>query len=235
MVDSKEEFMDDKIDVSDNFELEIEKKSKVDKKKLKEILAEEFVDVPDELIDFSDAPVFSREEGFKKILNLLAEIDSPSIVEVGCIRQVDDIGAGNSTELFAWFVSKYGGRLRSCDISKKNVQLANSVVSKYSGDIHVIQMDGMQFLKTYKNQINFLYLDSYDSTPKYFEVAAQHHLDLFKVVENKLQAGCYIMIDDVYDAETFIGKGAKLIPYLLSKSDQYECLLRGYQFLFLRK
>lgn len=243
-----------------NYEIEEEKVVKAEEEvkevsekstKKEEVVAEEKVSFKDSVeitigkgkkksesvvpkIDYSDAPLFSREEGFKLVLDRLRDVKDPVIVEVGCIRQVNDIGAGNSTELFAWFVSKYGGKFISCDISKHNTNLARSVVSKYTGDITINTLDGLSFLRKLKDKADLLYLDSFDATPTYYDISAQHHLELFKVYESKVKPGCLILIDDIYDVNTYAGKGAKLIPYLFDNYN-YNCLLKGYQFLFVRR
>lgn len=186
-------------------------------------------------IDYSAAPGFSRKETVIPALDELYKVyENPVIIEIGCIRQVSDLGAGNSTELFAWCVKNYGGTFFSCDNSEKNIQLAKKVVKKYNSEDQIIfiHKDGVEYLSEFDGTINLLYLDSMDAKPNDFNSSADHHLELFKAAESKLESGSLILIDDIYDIKTYAGKGAKVIPYLLKKKKEYELVLEGYQFLF---
>lgn len=186
------------------------------------------------MIDYSDAPVFSREDSFKMVLDYLKNTKNPKIVEIGCTRQVNDTGAGNSSELFAWFVTKYGGNFTTVDIDKRNVMVCKNIVQKYykknPRNINVICDDGIKFLKNLKESPDLLYLDSMDCSPTDYIPSAEHHVELFDAVKDILKPGCLVLIDDIYDTETYVGKGFLLIPYLM---ERYPCLHKGYQFLFL--
>ena len=206
-------------------------------------------------LDFSDAPIFDdKTRYFKQTLNLLYQTTQfnatpriPTIIEVGCTRQINDVGAGNSSELFAWFVDKYGGNFISIDNNQKHANLCNNLIKKYNteGNVWCICADGVHMLKErfctesrgkeggpsreYLD-VDLLYLDSMDASPDNYILAAHHHLDLFLAAENKIKEGTLILIDDIYNPITYAGKGYKLIPYLLNK--KYKCIYRGYQFLF---
>jgi len=180
------------------------------------------------MISFKNSPKFSRQLTFKKALSIVHEVENPIIIEIGCIREVDDMGAGNSSELFAYFVSKYGGTFITVDNNSKNMDLCKSVLKKYEdkkGHIIYVVNDGIEFLGRTDYQADLLYLDSLDASPDdnhIMGLSAQHHFDLFKTYEDKVKENSLILIDDVYDVETFRGKGAKLIPYLLGL--EHNCL-----------
>jgi len=187
-------------------------------------------------LDFFGAPKFSREASFKVALNKLHEVSkNPNIVEIGSTRQKDDLGAGNSSELFAWYVTRYGGKFTSCDINQRNSMVCKGIVHPYfkqnPRNINIITDNGVTFLKSLMRSPNLLYLDSMDCSPDDYMESAEHHVELFKSVENILEPGNLILIDDIYDINTFVGKGYLIIPYLLNVK-KYECLYRGYQFLF---
>lgn len=186
------------------------------------------------MIDYSDAPLFSREKYFKRVLEELNKIKNPVIIEIGCIRSIDDTGAGNSSELFAWYVSKYGGTFITVDIDINNLQLCKSVIEKYSNDKCSIQFshsDGLQFLKNTDVQADLLYLDGLDAEPDCFIESALFHFDSFLVYEDKLKDGSIILIDDNLN-DNFHGKGYVLIPHLLMER-KLECLVSGYQYGFI--
>lgn len=186
------------------------------------------------MIDWSSCPIkYSRQESFKIALDLIVDIPDKSIIEVGCIRSVDDIGAGNSSELFAWFVSNYGGSFLTCDNNYENLLLCNDIISKYRNkkcQIMIEYGDGIQFLKQLVDDTDLLYLDAWDCEKDNFIESAVFHFHMFKAYENRLKSGALVLIDDNLD-EKYTGKGYCLIPHLLIEK-KYECLYSGYQFLF---
>jgi hypothetical protein len=193
------------------------------------------------MIDYIDAPNFSREESFKLALGEInKKFKSPTIVEIGTVRQKDDWGlgrtdggAGNSSELFAWYVQKYGGKFKTCDLSEQNMAVCKSVTESYNtnNNIEWIVSDGIEYVKSLrKRSVHFIYLDALDAHPNDYKLAAELHLELFKASESKLVKNAIISIDDIYDAKTYAGKGYLMIPYALDNG--YECLFRGYQFVF---
>jgi len=97
-------------------------------------------------------------------LNLLFQFtEKPIIIETGCQRQEDDIGAGMSTSIFAEYISRYGGRLISVDNNEHHLRIAEACVAQWSkSDMSFICSDSVRFLEKYKGSCDLLYLDSWD-------------------------------------------------------------------------
>lgn len=175
------------------------------------------------MIDFTDAPVFSRQESFKTALEALNDLkrESPVIVEIGCIRQVNDLGAGNSSELFTWFIGKHGGHFSTCDLEWAHCELCRSILGKNHEyeNWNVTCGDGVKFLQEFNGPIDLLYLDSMDcgDGTHGFQASAAHHLDLLMAAKPKLSPKAIVAIDDNFQSDNWYGagKGALVVPYLL--------------------
>jgi hypothetical protein len=106
----------------------------------------------------------SRYFTFQTALNLLAQrFDNPIIIETGCQRQEDDIGAGMSTSIFAEYIDKHGGSLLVVDNNEIHLNRSKQYLKKWP-DINVryFLVDSVLFLQEYKDRCDLLYLDSYD-------------------------------------------------------------------------
>lgn len=111
----------------------------------------------------------SRYPTFKAALGLFLQRGGKYIVETGCVRMLDDWGAGMSTYLFCEFLETYGGYLWSVDINPKNVVLCNQITEPFAKYRLCVQGDSLDFLSNklpelsgFENRIDLLYLDSYD-------------------------------------------------------------------------
>lgn len=113
-------------------------------------------------------------------LNLLA-IRCPTntlIVETGCQREPNDIGAGCSTEIFSKYTTCTGGQLISIDNTKEHINRAKSYTKNYPA-ISFIESDSVLALSNFysyiqekcdppicgqwfNKTIDLLYLDSFD-------------------------------------------------------------------------
>ena len=195
-------------------------------------------------LDFSDAPsvmsASSRKESFMKVLELLYKRrkENLQIVEVGVTRVLGHVPDGDSTSVWAWFISKYGGSYHGCDISKDNLNVAAIALKKYitgsdrSNTVVLTASDGVEFLNKYDKPIDLLYLDSIDWVKDSWE-SGLFHMQLLLVAMNKVTIGGYIMFDDIINADTFEGKACLAVPYLLG-GNNFTCVFRGYQYIFRR-
>lgn len=184
-------------------------------------------------LDLSDAPVYSRKESFDIMLKELIKIPYPTIIEIGCIRSKDDVGAGNSSELFAWFVSKYGGRFITVDNSYENSKFCDSIIAKYRNnncEIITLNGDGFDYLFQTDVKSDLLYLDALDCDPERFIESAVFHFHMFRVYDPKMKIGSLVAIDDNLN-DKLEGKGYVLIPYLKIEK-KFNCLYSGYQYIF---
>ncbi len=198
------------------------------------------------ILDFTSAPrVFHeskiRHNSFKKVLELLYKNKktNPLIVEVGVTRNFGDLGDGDSTSIWAWYISTYGGSYHGCDINKNSLNECVDVLRKYitgsdrSTFVKLTESDGVEFLRNLQyNNIDLLYLDTVDWV-KGSHDSGFYHLKLLLQGINKISIGGMIMFDDTFNVETFEGKAEFAIPYLL-EHPKFTCLHRGYQFIFRR-
>lgn len=132
----------------------------------------------------------------KKSLELLLKnnnnnnkINNNIIVETGCSTHQGT----KSTTLWDKFVNSYGGNVYSVDLDNRAVTLANSVTSDKT---LVTQSDSVEYLKTFTQPIDLLYLDSYDVDFSDPLPSANHHLNEFNAVKHLLHKGSVILIDD---------------------------------------
>ena len=192
------------------------------------------------MINLDTCPILSRKDSFILTLNELNKnFINPNIIEIGCIRETNDVGAGNSSEIFAWYVTNYGGKFTTCDISKSNIDLCSMILKlKKYNNFKCVNKGGIEFLTEYcsikNNLIDLLYLDGMDADDKIYAESAKFHLDCFKLCEKNINDNGLILIDDNFNKITFQGKGYYLIPYLL-ENPEYECIYLNYQVLFRKK
>jgi len=111
------------------------------------------------------------------------------IVETGCSTHQGT----KSTKLWDRFVNSYGGNVYSVDLDNKAVTLTNSVTTDKT---LVTCSDSVEYLKTFTQPIDLLYLDSYDVDFSNPLPSATHHLNEFNAVKNLLHKGSIVLIDD---------------------------------------
>ena len=84
------------------------------------------------------------------------------------------------------------------------------------------------------SNIDFLYLDSYDYSKTDLEIqrkSQEHHLQEFKIIEDRLHKNTIVLIDDC--GLPGGGKGKTVIAYMLQKG--WEIIINKYQVLLLHK
>lgn len=127
----------------------------------------------------------------KKSLELLLNNNSNNniIVETGCSTHQGT----KSTTLWDMFVNKFGGNVYSVDLNNVAVVNANKMTSDKT---LVTCSDSVEYLKTFTQPIDLLYLDSYDVDFNNPLPSAQHHLNEFNAVKHLLHKGSIVLIDD---------------------------------------
>lgn len=158
--------------------------------------------------DFSDAPLFGREKGLKKSLEILHGLNKINIiiVETGTTRGVLGGGVkgdGWATLAWGWYCQKYGGKLVTIDYLNEAIENCKSITSKYAEHIDYVVNDSVEYLKGFSEKIDLLYLDSCDDP--------NHILNELKAVYGNLKDDSIILIDDT-DSKS--GKGKLSIEYL---------------------
>jgi hypothetical protein len=137
---------------------------------------------------------------------LLQKYSNPVIIETGCQRQKDDLGAGMSTSIFGEFCSRNNGKLITVDNSEKHLSICKECTSEWSPVIEYVQSDSIEYLQKYSGFISLLYLDSLDypvgdqAGDIFMQQAAQYHnLNEFLAIEpyiKTLGSKPLILLDD---------------------------------------
>ena len=156
-----------------------------------------------------------RFESFKFALIEAQKRELKTLVETGCARGKTKFiffskinwKDGMSTMIFSDYAKYIGGMLTTCDIEKKNIRNAERFVKDNKKYVNFIVDDSLNFLSTFEQKIDFLYLDSLDGQ---FKEASDHQLKEIKIAKNKLSEKSLVLLDD---------KGSKTnlsIDYMLS-------------------
>ena len=190
-------------------------------------------------IDHNTIPIHGRG-GFVPSMNHIKEnnIENPVIVEIGTQREFNNTGDGCSTTVFSWFVNTHGGKLYSIDIENSYIEQGKSELKNrglLTDRVNLICQDGIKFFDDFSGKIDLLYLDAWDyrGTDDDKRISEEKHLEAFLKAEKFLSDNALILIDDIADQETYVGKGHLVIPYLLKNG--YKLILKEWQFLFSKK
>ena len=129
--------------------------------------------------DFSERyeKLGEKFHSFRISLNLFHQRKGRIIVETGCQREVADWGAGQTTKIFGEYVSKYDAFLYTVDINLENLKIAEQISG--NNNIEYVNMDSVEFLKNFTQNIDLLYLDSFDFP--LHELFARFGEDMFKM------------------------------------------------------
>ena len=177
-----------------------------------------------------------RRNTFLKCLELLDKIKAKIIIETGTSREGLH-GAqsnGGATIVFGKWAKQNNAIMHSVDISEESITAAQKEVDNqdlnFSVKIHL--SDSVAFLENFKEQVDFLYLDSYDyNEDPEIQVKSQiHHLKEFKAIESQLHENTIVLIDDCNLPNG--GKGKLVVEYML-KND-WKILMDQYQILLVR-
>ncbi len=103
----------------------------------------------------------------------------------------------------------------SVDINETHVSYAQNNTTEFLPNLSIVCGDSVTFLEAFPQQIDFLYLDSYDYDVYNPNPAQQHCLNEVLAAENKLTSDSIVMIDDCNIPGG--GKGKLAIQYLLNK------------------
>lgn len=178
-----------------------------------------------------------RRDTFLKVMELMKVIDAKTIVETGTSREglKGAKSNGAATVVFGKWAKENGAFVHSVDISEESCRNAQEEVDKQnlSEVIKIHHSDSLVFLENFKEEVDLLYLDSYDysSDIEVQKKSQEHHLLEFKAIENQLHANSIVLIDDC-DLPNG-GKGKLAIEYMLQKG--WKVVMNAYQVLLVRK
>ena len=175
---------------------------------------------------------------FQLALNLLRQRhENPLIIETGCQRQKDDLGAGMSTSIFAEYIEKFGGKLITVDNNPEHLSRAKEYITQWPEvECEFVESDSVKFLREYNGSCNLLYLDSYDYPIDDNETeercAQEHNFDEFLAIHKRLTSNTILLLDD-----NLLPRGGKpkLLKEYLRKSGRWTCLLDYQQSLWVQE
>lgn len=152
----------------------------------------------------SDLNLSGRTETMEKALELMLDKKrTPGIlVETGCVRMKNDVGAGQSTLIFGDFCKTYNHHLFTVDISPEALYVCQDVTKEFEVFITYVENDSIAFLKDFNQTIDLLYLDSkdcpeYDSPTSTNLIQSQiHQLLELEAAWDKLSEDPIILLDD---------------------------------------
>ena len=189
-----------------------------------------------EYFDLVKPRLRARTEGFEKIFNHLKHYtDSRGllIVETGAYREENNYeGDGCSTLLFDTFIDYHGGNLFSVDIDPNACKLTKDSTKH----CQVYCEDSVEFLSNFKDEIDLLYLDSYniDNWSNDWP-AASHHLKELFAAHLCLSPGALVVIDDNIEhprTKQKIGKG-RLVRELIEATGKATLIHDDYQLVYV--
>ncbi len=178
-----------------------------------------------------------RRDTFQRCLNLLDKTNARMIIETGTSREGLHGAKSNgaATIVFGKWAQLNQAFLHSVDISEQSVAAAQKEVVA-QGLIEFVKIhlsDSIQFLESFSEKVDFLYLDSYDySTDVEVQLKSQaHHLKEFVAIEQQLHEKSIVLIDDC-DLPNG-GKGKLVVEYMLKNG--WKILMQEYQILLVRQ
>jgi len=173
-----------------------------------------------------------RYYSFLLALQLIDERDAKVIVETGTARAGDEQwqGDGASTIIFGQYAAEHDLDFWSVDISPESIAGAKRGCDKYGCKVNFVEGDSISFLKEFPEEIDFLYLDSYDYDFGNPYPSQEHHLKEIKAAYPHLHEGSVVMIDDCRLRGG--GKGRLAIAFLRKRG--WRVAYSGYQVILTR-
>lgn len=178
-----------------------------------------------------------RRDTFRRCLDLLNRTNARIIVETGTYREGLQGAKSNgaATIVFGKWARLNKAFVHSVDISAQSVAAAQKevVAQELVEFVKIHLSDSIQFLESFTEKVDFLYLDSYDySSDVEIQLKSQtHHLEEFKAIEHQLHDKSIVLIGDC-DLPNG-GKGKLVVEYMLKNG--WKILMEHYQILLVRQ
>jgi len=100
---------------------------------------------------------------------------------------------GMSTVIFSEYVKHNNGHLYTCDINPNNIKNSKKFVKVGEKFVTFVVDDSINFLKNFKINIDFLYLDSLDGQDPF---SSEHQLKEIEASYLKLHKNSLVLLDD---------------------------------------
>jgi predicted O-methyltransferase YrrM len=189
----------------------------------------------DDINDFNYFAGNLRETNFKIIEDYIKNNNVKNILETGTIRGHPTefsyiAGDGLSTLIFTHFAKKYNFNFYSIDISVYNIEQSKQVLKQFNLQDYVkyINSDSAKFLSEFNEEIDILYLDSYDFKENEEINSQNHQLKEIIAAHDKLKKNSLVFLDDCGQRDD--GK-CKLSSEFLLKNN-YNLIVQNYQNIF---
>ena len=177
------------------------------------------------------APQDKRAASFNLCFELLEHRQAKVLVETGTARNglKNCEGDGCSTPLFADWALDHAATLYSVDINSSALSESQEAVAPINPHVQFTLGDSVGFLESFGQQLDFLYLDSYDFDFNDPHPSQEHHLKEIIAAYPYLHKETVIMVDDC--DLPYGGKGKLVIAYLIECG--WEVLFSGYQTILI--
>lgn len=153
-----------------------------------------------------------RAATFRAVIREAIHQKARTIVETGCTRkECNWEGDGQSTIILSEFARWVNGTFHTVDLDQEATELAH----KLCPGANVTCGDSVEFLNKHKQEIDLLYLDSFDLDLSNPHPAAMHCMFEFCAARPKLHSGSIVFIDDSPMTDMVVsGKGTYVAQYL---------------------
>lgn len=177
------------------------------------------------------ARYLNRYSTMERTLQLIQKHMVRTIIETGTSRSgLDGFNTdGSASIIFGDWARDHDATMYSVDIDPQALTDAQWAIGA-NKHVHLICQDSVAFLQDFSQQIDFLYLDSFDFDYDNPEPSQQHHLKEIIAAYPKLTAQSIVMIDDC--GLLHGGKGALVIPYLQERG--WSIVAQSYQVILMR-
>ena len=158
---------------------------------------------------------------------------SKNVIEIGTTRE--KFSNQSSTIKISKVCDSLGLNFTTVDMDPENTQVALKDLKEVNANHNAVTRKGEDYLKDYNGQISMLYLDAFDTVLSQNhhsnkrkasyeknlncditnELCWKMHLECCVHVEDKIEIGGFICIDDIYNDVDYFGKGKTAIPYLI--------------------
>lgn len=192
-----------------------------------------YASCPSCYVDYAIPPNTLRHDTFVRAIQLMEERNAKIIVETGTSRngKRNCLGDGCSTVIFSKWAHDNHATLYSIDIDANALHEASLASEPYTDCVNFIQSDSLPYLNHFNEQIDFLYLDSYDFDSRNPYPSQNHHLQEIINAYPWLTEKSVVMIDDC--ELQYGGKGKLIINFLLSKGWKID--KKGYQVIMVKQ
>ncbi len=176
-----------------------------------------------------------REYNFKLIEDYIQKNKPINVLETGTIRGNPETfnylgGDGLSTLIFAYFSKTYSFNFYSIDVNQHSINQSKEILKQFNLHDYVkyINYDSVKFLSEFNEEIDILYLDSYDFKENEEINSQNHQLKEIIAAHDKLKKDSLVFLDDCGQRDD--GK-CKLSSKFLLKNN-YNLIAQNYQNIF---